>query len=106
MLNNNSPPESIRFSPRESEIVELIAQGWSNKQIAVALGISYKTVKIHVRHIYEKMEVDNRVAAVLWTTQHWHHPTGNGNGKENHSPSELPNHPKHPITQSPNHPIT
>jgi len=50
---------------REREILELIAQGLSNPEIAEALGISLKTVRNHVSNIFNKLQVADRVQAVL-----------------------------------------
>lgn len=65
------PPDPLgTLSPREREIVELIARGDSNKQIARELGIAETTVKIHVQHLLRKLDLDSRVqAAVLVTRQ-------------------------------------
>lgn len=52
------------LSVREMEILELIAKGKSNKQIAEILCISTETVKSHVKNIFRKLEVKNRVDAV------------------------------------------
>jgi len=49
---------------RKEEIVSLLAKGQSNNQIAEALLISYKTVNNHVRNIYQKTSVRNRVQLV------------------------------------------
>jgi len=54
------------LSPRELEILELICQGDSNKEIAQSLGISYQTVKNHVTAILHKLEVSDRTQAVLF----------------------------------------
>ena len=52
-----------RLTPRETEIVRLIAEGLSNKQIALRLSIEFATVKNHVHRILEKLEVDRRAEA-------------------------------------------
>jgi LuxR family transcriptional regulator, maltose regulon positive regulatory protein len=52
------------LSPRERTILELIAQGQSNKEIARELGITPETVKSHVKNIFIKLEVDKRAKAV------------------------------------------
>ncbi|MEP4078849.1 response regulator [Haloferula sp.] len=49
---------------REVEILELLADGLSKKEICDRLGIKYPTVDSHVRHIYEKLDVKNAPAAV------------------------------------------
>lgn len=51
--------ESI-LTPREIEIVDLLSRGASNKDMALALGVSANTVKYHLARIYEKMEVSSR----------------------------------------------
>jgi two-component system nitrate/nitrite response regulator NarL len=57
-------PAAARLTPRETEIVGLIAEGLSNKQIAGQLSIQFATVKNHVHSILEKLEVDRRAEAV------------------------------------------
>ncbi len=52
------------LTQRESEILVLLAEGLSNKEIAERLKISYDTVRAHLRHIYEKLHVVGRTAAV------------------------------------------
>lgn len=59
----------MSLSPREKEVFALLAQGQSNAQIGKTLFISPVTVKVHVRHIYEKLGVRSRAAAVLRATQ-------------------------------------
>ncbi|MGJ8643546.1 MAG: response regulator [Luteolibacter sp.] len=56
-------PETL-LSSREMEVLVLIAEGDPKKAICEKLGISYNTVDVHVRHIYEKLEVQNAPAAV------------------------------------------
>ena len=63
-------PESTKsadlntLSPREKEILELLAKGLLYKDIARQLFISHETVPKHVYHIYEKLHVNNRVEAI------------------------------------------
>lgn len=52
------------LSPREGEVLQLIAHGLANKQIALQLGISEHTVKFHGSAIYSKLNVSNRTEAV------------------------------------------
>ena len=64
------PPDPFAtLSPREREIVELIARGDSNKLIARELGIAETTVKIHVQHLLRKLDLDSRVQAAVLVTQ-------------------------------------
>jgi DNA-binding NarL/FixJ family response regulator len=58
------------LSPREMEILELICQGASNKDISQRLGISYQTVKNHVTAILQKLRVNDRTQAVLYALKH------------------------------------
>ncbi len=55
-----------RLSPRELEIVTLIAKGLSNKLIARELDIAETTVKIHVQHVFKKLELSSRVQVALF----------------------------------------
>ena len=57
------------LSPREREILKLIARGDSNKHIARALEIAETTVKIHVQHILRKLGLSNRVHAAVYATE-------------------------------------
>jgi DNA-binding CsgD family transcriptional regulator len=55
----------IQFSEREKQVVGVLLQGKSNKQIALALGISDRTVEFHLKNIYAKLQVNSRTEAVL-----------------------------------------
>lgn len=52
------------LTPRENEVLQLLAQGLANKQIALELGISEHTIKFHSSAIYSKLGVTNRTEAV------------------------------------------
>lgn len=54
-----------QFSEREKEVVALLLQGKSNKQIALELHIAQSTVEYHLKNIYQKLEVSSRTEAVL-----------------------------------------
>lgn len=58
-------PAQEQLTPREREVLELIAGGRSNKRIALELGISEKTVKTHVGHLLAKLGVADRTQAAL-----------------------------------------
>lgn len=61
---NSSPADpGCNLSQRESEVIELLAQGYSDKEIAVKLQIGFTTVRSHVGHIFEKLHVRSRVEA-------------------------------------------
>jgi len=53
-----------KFSPREQEVLLLLSNGYTNKEIAKSLELSPNTVKTHLSKIYEKLDVSNRTEAV------------------------------------------
>ena len=60
----STPASAEALSARESEILKLIAQGLSNKEVARTLVITPETVKSHVKHIFTKLNVEKRAQAV------------------------------------------
>ncbi|MDO9028159.1 MAG: response regulator transcription factor, partial [Candidatus Roizmanbacteria bacterium] len=61
--------QQTQFTPREREISALLLQGKSNKQIALALGISVRTVEFHLSNIYAKLGATSRTEAALKLTE-------------------------------------
>ncbi len=59
------PASRAELSAREKEILNLVAQGFANKEIGGKLNISYQTVRVHLRRIYEKLHVRSRTEALL-----------------------------------------
>ena len=57
------------LTAREVEILRLVAKGWGNKEIAAALNIAEVTVKLHVSHVLEKLEVKDRTEAATVALQ-------------------------------------
>jgi len=57
--------EMEELSPREREILELLAQGLPNKEIARRMGVNDGTVRWHLRHVYDKLHVRSRTEAAL-----------------------------------------
>lgn len=55
----------MKLTPRECQILNCIAEGCTNKEAAVRLKLSLKTVETHLMRIYLKLGVKNRVGAVL-----------------------------------------
>jgi DNA-binding NarL/FixJ family response regulator len=53
------------LSPREVEVLELIAQGKRNKEIGDSLGITQETVQTHIKRLFTKLDVHDRTAAVM-----------------------------------------
>ncbi|UEQ27994.1 two-component system response regulator NarL [Proteus mirabilis] len=58
-----------QLTPRERDILKLIAQGLSNKMIARKLDITESTVKVHVKHLLKKMKLKSRVEVAVWVHQ-------------------------------------
>lgn len=54
------------LTPREIEMVGMVARGLRNKEMSQRLAISEGTVKIHLHHIYRKLKVENRVELILY----------------------------------------
>jgi two-component system nitrate/nitrite response regulator NarL len=66
-MNAVSPQHSVRgLSPREQEILQALVTGASNKVIAYKLGITEATVKVHLKTLLRKIDVNNRTQAAIW----------------------------------------
>jgi DNA-binding NarL/FixJ family response regulator len=65
------PPalESVRMTPREREVIQLIAEGLSNKEIAKRLRIAAHTAKSHVRNVMEKLMLHTRLQIAAYAHQ-------------------------------------
>lgn len=59
-----------QLTAREHEVLELVASGLANKQIARKLGISERTVKAHLTNIFQRIGVTDRTQAALWARKH------------------------------------
>ena len=68
------PGRSIGLTPREAEIIALIAHGLSNEEIAERAFLSINSVKTYIRTAYRKMNVTSRSQAVLWGVDHGFRP--------------------------------
>jgi two-component system nitrate/nitrite response regulator NarL len=68
LSNAPSPLNSVRgvMTPREHEILQALVTGSSNKMIANRLGITEATVKIHLKTLLRKIDVNNRTQAAIW----------------------------------------
>jgi DNA-binding NarL/FixJ family response regulator len=58
------------LSRREVEVLRLVAEGLTTREVADELYISPKTADHHIQHIYTKIGVSNRAGATLWAFQH------------------------------------
>jgi DNA-binding NarL/FixJ family response regulator len=61
-----APAPSAQLTERELDVARLLARGKTNNAIGAGLGISGRTVQIHVAHIYKKIGVSSRAGAAVW----------------------------------------
>lgn len=59
------------FTPRQREIIAHLARGAKAQQVADTLGISVETIQTHIKRIYRKLEIHNRVELVQWVMRNW-----------------------------------
>jgi len=72
-VSQSHPPDQtapLGLTQRESEVLRLLAQGLSDRDIAAALSISERTAGNHVLHILQKLDVDSRTAAAVFAVRH------------------------------------
>ncbi len=67
---NDAKPNNFDLTPRESDVLLLLVEGCSNAQIGQKLFVSPETVKTHIRHIMEKLEVSDRTQAAVKALRH------------------------------------
>jgi DNA-binding NarL/FixJ family response regulator len=58
------PDDGRQLSPRERDVLDYLVKGYSYKEVAEQMGISYSTVHTHIEHIYHKLHVQSRAQAV------------------------------------------
>ena len=67
--NSIASCKNVPLTQRESEVLRQLALGLTNKEIALALHISYETVKEHVQNILRKLEAGDRTEAAVWAVK-------------------------------------
>ena len=65
-----NPQRQTPLSPRQTEILQLVAEGLSTAEMAKKLWVTEQTVKFHLGNIYRKLGVSNRTAAARWAYEH------------------------------------
>lgn len=70
LLPAESPRVEDSLSGREREVLDLLTQGMSNRQIGRALGIAERTVKVHLGHLFRRIGVADRTSAAMWARDH------------------------------------
>jgi DNA-binding CsgD family transcriptional regulator len=63
------PAEGLGLTPREGDVLRLLAQGYSNREIAEALFISPRTVNFHVTNLLAKLDLESRAAAAVFAVR-------------------------------------
>jgi DNA-binding NarL/FixJ family response regulator len=71
MANKSLPDDiDVPLTPRETQVLRLVAMGLSNQEIADSLEISIETVKEHVQNLLRKLSVGDRTQAAVWAIRH------------------------------------
>ena len=70
LLPSTDAPSSPELSPRERQVLSLVSEGMANKQIGRALGITERTVKVHLVNVFRRIGVSDRTSAALWAREH------------------------------------
>jgi len=70
LLPSTGSPSLPELSPRERQVLSLVSEGMANKQIGRALGITERTVKVHLVNVFRRIGVSDRTSAALWARDH------------------------------------
>ena len=70
LLTEGGVGAPAQLSPREVDVVRLVARGLPNKLIGRKLGISERTVKVHLGNVFRRIGVQDRTSAALWAREH------------------------------------
>ena len=71
MANRERPTDTdVPLTPRETQVLRLVAMGLSNREIGDALEISVETVKEHVQNLLRKVSLNDRTQAAVWAIRH------------------------------------
>ncbi len=75
LLRRRTSPPRVHLTSREWEVLRMVGDGHSNKEIAHRLNITERTVKAHLTSVYHRLDVTDRTQAALWVLRH-------GDGRE------------------------
>jgi DNA-binding NarL/FixJ family response regulator len=75
---SGAAPGAGQLSPRELEVLRLVARGLANKQIGRILGITERTVKVHLGNVFRRIGVGDRTSAALWAKENLPDPPAQG----------------------------
>lgn len=70
LRRSEGPDDREALTPRETELLEVLAQGLPNREIAAKLDLSVGTVKNYLTDIYDKLDVAGRAKAIVWAYEH------------------------------------
>jgi DNA-binding NarL/FixJ family response regulator len=84
LLGRSRAPANLELTPRELEVLALVADGKTNSEVGQALFIGEATVKTHLLHAFAKLEVDDRTAAVTTAIARGLLPPPGGQGRASH----------------------
>ena len=68
VLQGQALGEGVILTVRETEVLRLVAKGFSNREIASILSIRPDTIKTHVKNIFYKLDVTDRTEAAVWAS--------------------------------------
>jgi DNA-binding CsgD family transcriptional regulator len=66
----NVPGHEVRLSPRETQLLGLVAEGRPNKDIAFLMGVTLGTLGQMMYYLFRNLEVSSRAEAIIWAMQH------------------------------------
>jgi DNA-binding NarL/FixJ family response regulator len=64
------PPRTVHLTPKRERVVQLVAEGKTNSEIAAAIGTTEFAIKNYLRAIYDETGMDNRIELALWYLAH------------------------------------
>jgi DNA-binding NarL/FixJ family response regulator len=70
MSHRTTVNSDVPLTPRETQVLRLIAMGLSNKEIGDSFEISIETVKEHVQNLLRKIALDDRTQTAVWAIRH------------------------------------